>query len=353
VAGMKDFCQTLEFQNVMPGELRRILYNQELVSDLRRRFEKEPPDFIYERAALYGIAGVALAREFNVPLILELNAPLQVEQSAYRGNGFEALAARSEQYVLGQADAVLAVSTPLREHVLSLGIEASKVQVLPNGVNPALFQPGPRDPGWRARWGIGEELVLGFLGGLRPWHGIEILPELLERLLPEQPGLRLVIAGDGPLRESLATQFRARQLEDKVVFAGSIPHEHAAAVIRHFDIALAPYPRLDHPFYFSPLKLFEYMACGVAVVAADLGQIREVLASSEGGLLYPAGDLDALVRACQELLSDPKRRLLLGRQAARIIQDRFTWDCNARRALEIAEGLIHSRNTPAQPGAVG
>src|SRR5207249_11484303 len=143
---------------------------------LKRQFESAPPDFIYERASLYGTAAVTLARELNVPLLVELNAPQAVEQSAYRATGLGELAAQAERWALLQADAVLTVSAPLRDFVLSQGVEPGRVHVVPNGVDATLFQPSPPDPAGRARWGLGNGPVLGFVGGLRPWHGVEALP---------------------------------------------------------------------------------------------------------------------------------------------------------------------------------
>lgn len=348
VLALKEFNAILGVENGLPGELRRILYNKELEAELKRRLDSDPPDFIYERASLYGTAGISLARELNVPLVLELNAPLAMEQSAYRATGLGELAGKTEAWVLGRADAVLTVSAPLREHVISRGIDSAKVHVFPNGVNPVLFQPGPRDPNLRTRWGVGDDLVLGFLGGLRPWHGVEVLPELLERLVPRFGALRLVIAGDGQLRPLLEGLLRQRGLEDHAVFIGSVAHGEVAAVIRQFDVALAPYPKLDHPFYFSPLKLFEYMACGVAVVAADLGQIAEVVEDGKTGLTYPAGNLDALAAACERLLLNPKLRQTLGQAASESIHRQCTWDQNAERVVDLARRLIAARRNPTK-----
>src|SRR5438552_19209258 len=81
ILALKNFNLTLGLENTLPGEIRRILFNQEVGPDLKRKFENDPPDFIYERASLYGTAGASLARELKVPLLLELNAPLALEQS--------------------------------------------------------------------------------------------------------------------------------------------------------------------------------------------------------------------------------------------------------------------------------
>ena len=350
---LKEFNARLGVENSLPGELRRILYNQELAVDLKRRFDGDPPDFIYERASLYGTAGVLVARALNVPHLVELNAPLAVEQASYRRTGLGELAAQAERWMLTRADGVLAVSAPLRDHVLSLGVEPARVHVYSNGVDPTLFQPGAREAAVRARFGLDDGPVLGFVGGLRPWHGVEVLPELVGRLAERYGKLQLLIAGDGQLRTELEEGFKKKGLSERVIFAGALPHEEVAAVIRQFDVALAPYPKLDHAFYFSPLKLFEYMACGAAVVAADVGQIAEVVRHGHTGLLFPPGDMDRLTEACDRLLGDAKLRRTLGHAAAKLVHTHYTWDRNASRAVELVRSLIAARGKRTGKGDPG
>jgi len=340
---LKQFNATLGVENTLPGEVRRILQNQQLAEDLRRRFEMAPPDFIYERSSLYATAGAVVARALNVPHLVELNAPLAVEQASYRGTRLGELAAQAEQWMLTRADAVLAVSEALRDHVLGLGVEPSRVHVSPNGVDPTLFQPGPPDAAVRARLGLEDGPVLGFVGGLRPWHGVEVLPELLERLARRHRKLQLLIVGEGQLRSQLEEKFGNVKSGGRAIFAGTLPHEQIAPVIRQFNVALAPYPKLDHPFYFSPLKLFEYMACGVPVVAAEVGQIAAVVRHGRTGLLFPPGDLDALEDACHRLLESPRLCRTLGRAAAKLVHNHYTWDHNASRAIELARAIIAAR----------
>ncbi len=344
VLALKAFNETLGVSNSMPGELRRILYNKYFAVELTHRFESDPPDFIYERAALYGTAGIMLGCELRVPVLVEVNAPLALEQSTYRANGLGELAELAERWTLSRADAVLAVSAPLRDHVVSLGVEPGRVHVVPNGVDPALFRPGPPRPEVHARWSLGGGPILGFVGGLRRWHDVEALPTLLERLVVRYRDLRLVIVGNGPLGRELERGLQARGLTRHAVFTGSLPHEDVAELIRHFDVALAPYPRLEHAFYFSPLKVFEYMACGVAVVAAAAGQITEVVRDGESGLLYPPGDSDTLLAACDRLLRDETLRQRVGAAAAKEIHSHYTWGHNAERVAHLAHSLTRARH---------
>ncbi len=345
VEEFEAFTQSLGVSRTLPGELRRILYDRQLARDLKRRFRAEPPDFVYERASLFSTAGAEVAGALGVPLLVEVNAPLALEQAAYRGSELAKLAFAAEGRTLSRADAVLAVSAPLGDYVVSLGAEESRVHVVPNGVDGRVFRPGARDPALAARFGLNGGPVLGFVGGLRPWHGVELLPPLLERLVVRHPNTSLLVVGDGPLRSELEHDLRARGVFGNATFTGSLPHEQVAALIRHFDAALAPYPEpSDHAFYFSPLKLFEYMACAVPVVAARIGQIAEVVRDGETGLLYPPGELDALAGACERLLADAPLGQRLGRAAAEHVRSRYTWDGNAARVAALARPLVALRN---------
>jgi glycosyltransferase involved in cell wall biosynthesis len=328
---LKEFNSRLQQENSLASDIRRIAYNRDLEAELLRRFDSDPPDLIYERASLLGIAGGSVARAFRRPLIIELNAPLTTEQSAYRETLLPKIALDAERAALSRADAVFVVSQTLRAHVQDLGIAPDKIHVVPNGVDADRFYPGPRDTELRERLGLSGAKVIGFVGGLRPWHGVESLPELLQALVPEFPNLKLVFVGSGQLERDLKTKFREKNLTDHVLFLGATAHEEVPTIIRQFDIALAPYPEHAHSFYFSPLKLFEYMACGAATVAADIGQINEIVKHRETGWLYKAGDFTALAEGCRILLNNAQLRERLGASAAKLVHEHYTWDHNARR----------------------
>lgn len=325
------------------SELRRVLYNRDLEARLPAQLAEFRADFIYERAAVYGTAGVSLARRLGVPLLVELNAPLALEQATYRSTAFARLAYEAERHTLSNADRVLSVSSPLRDYVIAHGIGPERVHVVPNGVDVSAFSPEPCEPGVRGRWNLGHGPVVGFVGGLRPWHGVRVLPELVVRLARTHPAVKLVIAGDGPLRHELMAAFRERGVADRVVFTGLLQHGEIPGLIHAFDIALAPYEQPTHLFYFSPLKLFEYMACGVAVVAAGIGQIADVVDDGRNGLLYAPGDSDGLVAACERLLADEPLRRELGRSAAATVRLRFTWGRNADTVVGFAATSLRQR----------
>jgi glycosyltransferase involved in cell wall biosynthesis len=320
-------------------EVRRVLFNDTAVAQLLPRLRENPPDAIYERICLLGTAGHDLARTLGVPHILEVNAPLALEADAYRRLHLGELARRAEATVIAGATAVLAVSRAAADHAVAVGGHPDRVHVVPNAIDADLFRPRPADPALRRSLGAGDDdVLLGFVGGLRPWHGVESLPALADRLLAAGVPARLVIAGDGPMRRQIEEDLAGRGIADRTVLTGAVPHDRIARIVSELDIALAPYPPLDHAFYFSPLKLFEYMGAGAAVVAADLGQISEVVDDGVTGLLHPPGDLDAMTERCLRLARDPELRRRLGAAAAEVTHASRTWEHNARAAVALARG---------------
>ncbi len=342
---LMEFEDMLGETTPLPGQIRRMLYNKEMSHQLLRHFTAHPPDFIYERAALFSTVGVMVAEALAKPLILELNAPLADEQSLYRGASLGDLATKTEQFVLSRSEAVLTVSSLLKNYAVSAGAKPTAVHVSPNGVNVQNFQTKTATEETKAVWGLGSGPVIGFVGGLRPWHGVMALPKLAEQLLQNHPDMKIVIVGEGPLRMRLQNEFEVRGYSKNVLFTGAVSHENVAALIPTFDIAVAPYEKLDHDFYFSPLKLFEYMACGVAVVAAEAGQIGEIITQGRTGLLYTPGETTAFISHCERLLSDPSLRKEMGQAAAKEVRSNYSWDHNASRVISIFKTLKAQERT--------
>ncbi|MDX6645154.1 MAG: hypothetical protein QOK40_881 [Miltoncostaeaceae bacterium] len=343
VLAARDLRDAVGASSELPAELRRILYDRDLARELRLRFVRHRPDAIYERASLYATAGGALARALDVPHVVELNASLALEHRTYRSAGVDDLPAAAETRLLHGADAVVAVSEALREHVLRLGVPPERVTVRPNGVDRERFRPGGRDAGLRDALGLNGGPVVGFVGGLRDWHGVDVLPELLARLSERAPDTRLLVVGDGPLAGPLAAELARRGLRERAVLTGAVAHERVPALVRELDVAVAPYPSLTHDFYFSPLKLLEYMACGVAVVASAVGAIPAVVHDGETGLLVPPGRPDELAAACLRLLEDAALRTRIGAAAAAAVGERHGWEAVARETAEQIAALAAGR----------
>lgn len=296
--------------------------------DLRRALENEGPfDAVYERYSLWSHAGMAAAARWGVPGLLEVNAPLIEEQRAHRGLAHLGEARASAEFTFGAASALLPVSNEVADYLRSYTGTARKIRVTPNGVDPDRFSPPHADP---------SAFTVGFVGTLKPWHGVELLLEAFALLADTLPQARLRIIGMGPEREQLEAETARRGLRSRVLFIGAVAPSAIPAHLAQLDVAVAPYPALNG-FYFSPLKVYEYMAASLPVVASRVGQLRDLLEDDVTGLLYPPGDSAALAEALRRLAQDAALRERLGARARATVLARHTWGAVAERILDLAQ----------------
>ena len=322
-------------------ELRNLLYNVPFLERLRAHLAAHPVDFIYERYALFAHAGEALARELGVPHLLEVNAPLAEEQERTRGLLLKELARESERRVLEGSDAVIVVSRRLAEFAVGCGVAVERVHVLPNAVDPRRFTgpavPGPLPGPLAAR--LSGRNVIGFVGTLKPWHGIETLIDAFALLRARHERAHLLIVGDGPGRAALVDQVARHGLEDAVTFTGAVAHDEIPGHLAAMDVAVAPGTPSEN-FYFSPIKLFEYLAAGRPVVAGAIGQIEELVTDGETALLFEPGRSDRLAATLERLVTDPALGRRIGENGRAWVCRERTWAANAARVVEIARELM-------------
>ena len=293
------------------------------------------PDFLYERYAFGNRAGRITARRTGLPWVLEVNSPMVHELSRTRGLAFPALARRVEREILTAADVVAVVTGVLGEMLAEIGVARERLLVTPNGVNLDLYATSDR-AGARAALSIGHVHgpVLGFTGYLRDWHGLDAVATLLaERPLAEA---HLCVVGEGPGTAALLAAAERAGTRARVHLAGAFPHARIPALLPAFDVALVP---AINP-YASPLKLHEYMAASLAIVAPDQPNLREVLAHGENAWLVRPGDQASLALALTELVRDSALARRLGAAARATIESRdLTWRGNVRRILRAVEVL--------------
>jgi glycosyltransferase involved in cell wall biosynthesis len=308
------------------GELAELAYNLPAYWRLRVASRRFRPDLIYERYNLYHLAGTLLARRTRVTLFLEVNAPLADERGQHGGLGLPRLARRLERFVWRSADRVLAVTGVLQDMIAAAGVARQRIEVVPNGIDPTRFADLPERP---AR---GDDVVLGFVGFVRDWHGLDAV---LSAMAADEsaPRIRLQIVGDGPALPALQQQAATLGITDRVHFAGLVDHGAIPALVAGFDIALQP----RVVTYASPLKLFEYMAAGKAILAPDQSNIREVLTDGVTALLFDPSDAGAMWNAISRLAADATLRGSLGAGArAEIARRDYTWRGNAERIIRWA-----------------
>jgi glycosyltransferase involved in cell wall biosynthesis len=266
-------------------------------------------------------------------MLLEVNAPLLQERAKHSGGiALQQLASWSERYVWNGAAYCLPVTRVLADMVQATGVPDEHLKVIPNGIDFSRFDGAPGRDEAKARLGLQGRLVLGFVGFIRDWHGLERVLQYVAAH-PEQ-NASVLLVGDGPARSDLELLARQLGISDRVQLTGIVQRDEVAQWLAAFDIALQP----DVTAYASPLKLFEYMYCGLPVIAPDTPNIREILADGENGLLFDRSKAGDFERAMAQLIADESLRGRLGSAARQTILDRdLTWQGNARRVVELAE----------------
>jgi glycosyltransferase involved in cell wall biosynthesis len=314
--------EILTSRNCREREQRLIQLNRVLQLQLERA---GPYDLVYERFSLWSSAAQAFAAHRGIPSLLEVNAPLVEEQRRYRQLIDDVSAARLAQEAFADAAGIIAVSSAVAEYVRGTHV-ATPIRVIPNGValeNFAASRASIRRRLHRRAAGESREpICIGFLGTLRAWHGMAELGTAFADFCSRQPDSRLLVVGDGPARTELLQA--AGPYSNALEITGKLCHSQVAAQVAQFDIAVAPYSdQID--FYFSPLKLFEYMACGLPIVASDAGDLSKYITHGETGWLVPPGSGRAISTALGELTRCWQNAAHMGAQAARLAAARHTW----------------------------
>ena len=321
-------------------ELLEILYNLPALPMLAWKVWKFKPDCIYERYSLYGLAGVLASKITDKPLILEVNAPLAMEKKQYARILLGPVAEWIESFVCRKATRTIAVSTPLKRILQGNGVLGEQIEVIPNGVDPERFHPEVDGTRVRERLGLLDRTVVGFVGWMRQWHGLEQLLETYIRHAMRDMGIAILLVGDGPAMPELkGLAAREGLVNDGVFFAGSVDSEEIPEHIAAFDLALQP----DVTGYACPIKTVEYIAMGRGVIAPDKPNILELLELGYPGL-FPAGDWEAMARIIlQNAASEDRLEALRERTLAIRELRNYSWRENALETLSLLPGSLAER----------
>ncbi|MFQ5349919.1 MAG: glycosyltransferase family 4 protein, partial [Thermoanaerobaculia bacterium] len=300
---------------------------------------EQPLDAVYERYSLWSWAGLRFARRHHKPLVLEVNAPLVREAGEWRQLRLTAAASAIERQMLRGADAVIVPSSELADWLTREVGRRRHTRVIPNGFDERLFRRPAPLPAAAGR--MRGRYVVAFVGSLKPWHGVEVLLKAFERLIAPVPEAHLLVVGDGPLRQRVEAAGR-RLGDDRVTVAGAVDHPRVPGWLACADVAVAPYPRLDS-FYFSPLKVVEYQAAGLPVVASRCGQLDRLVSDGDTGRLVPPGDVDSLTAALVELYRDPALRRRMGSRGRRRAFRCSGWSAVAVHTEAVIERCLERR----------
>lgn len=313
-------------------ELLRNIPERRLVEAVFRNHEV---DLAYERLAQNKSSVSRCCAKMQVPLIVESNAPVEERRKYWRAP-LELFTRDIEKSNIDRADALVVVSSPLKQYYQTLGIPAEKIFVVPNGVNESIFSPRKAPQHLRSALNLDGKVAVGFVGNIHKYHGPELLAQLGSMFGASKCQVHfLILGGEGGLdwRNSMSS---LGNLGQRFTFVEPVANDQVPEYIAAMDICILP----QFMWYGCPMKILEYGAMGKAIVAPDLKNIRDILSDGHTALLFEPGNTRALFQAIERLASSRALRDRLGKAAREHILRNHTWARNAERIMEIYARIL-------------
>lgn len=297
------------------------------------------PDLVYRRHTLFS-SDYFLARLLRVPSIKEVNGIIADEAKlAHTGDKFSLrVMNRIEQCNLPKANRIIVVTSKLKEVLHNdYKIPEDKIVVIPNGANIDLFKPMAAIKA-REKLGLNQNNnYICFVGSFRQWQGVEYLVQSAPFILKEIPNTKFLIIGDGMMKEELINLAEETGVSDKFIFTGVVPYKEVPKYINASDVCAVPKTPLKSGY--SPLKLYEYMACGKPVVASNLPGF-EILEQNNAGILVEPENPEELAKAIVRLLTNEELREQMGENGRRYVVENQSWEIMAKKVAEVCESAV-------------
>lgn len=301
-----------------------------LFGDLRRALAARRVSVLHAHTPVRtGLPALWAARAAGVPIVYELHGQweesgVERRRMSRRSVRYQA-SHRLETWLMRHVDSLAAISRGLISDAQRRGVAAERIFHVPNGVDTCGFRPRPADAELAERHGLQGKTVVGFIGFFFAHEGIDILLRAFAQLLVQQPDARLLLVGDGDTHAELRAEVSRLALDSHVVMTGRVPH---ADIQRYYSVCdVLVYPRRPARIteLVAPLRPLEAMAMGRAVVASDVGGLREIVRHGETGLLFPPGDAASLATTLARLAADPPYRARLREGARRFAAEERDW----------------------------
>ena len=345
----------LEFYRTTGDSGRRVpvLGEVEVVRRLRRRLREVigevVPDVVHAHSpSLNGLAALMVSRQARTPLVYEVRALWEdgaVSHGTARGGGWRYRASRAlETYVLRRCDAVTTICEGLRREIISRGIDARRVTVIPNAVDTQRFVLDIKpDEALAAALGLRGGPTLGFIGSFYGYEGLRVLLRALPEILAHRPDVQVVLVGGGDEETNLKKLARELGVANQVVFTGWVPHDTIDRYYNVLDVMVYPRELNRVTELVTPLKPLESMAVGRLVIASDVGGHRELVRHGATGLLFQAGNHASLAATVSQALDEPERTRTIRLAARRFVEEERTWSASVARYQAVYERLAKRR----------
>lgn len=303
------------------------------------------PDAIYLRQGLFEVFPPILARLFRVPYVIEKNG---ITEDEFRSRGFGEIVIKIlrlvEDIQFRLSDKIICVTEGLKREVAGrYRVPEDKLVAISNGANTELFRPMDKHE-CRRKLGLEKDaFYIGFVGSFAPWQGLEVLIEAAKQVKEQgYSQIKYILVGDGEQKPILRQKVREYKLEQEIQFTGRVVYEQVVNYMNTFDVCYLCKEVLS--FGFSPLKLYEYLACGRPVIASQVDGVKEVIEEGQCGYLFEAGDAEELAKRIIQSYQEREALQEMGLRGRKLVEGKYTWGATAERIVEVLNEVVKKRS---------
>ncbi|MGD9795048.1 MAG: glycosyltransferase [Acidimicrobiia bacterium] len=303
---------------------------------------RERPDAIFETYEVSSFASAVAARRTGVPLIIDDLCPLEEHWDLY-GTGSKWVSRRLRRFVLDSASLLVAVNAANAAALRRDGVPDSKIVEVPNGVRADAVGVADaatleRARAIRERLDVGDATLALYVGSFQPFHRVDVLIDAMADPALHDVPLVAVLVGDGDGIEEIRERSRQRGVGDRIRWVGRVPHGHVASYVAAADLGVVAGATEN----VNPMKIYEYLAGGLPVVAPDIAMVTALLAPGadperRAGVVFRRDDAHAMAEALATVAGDGDLRAALA--AAARATNPATWPERAKTLEERIRSL--------------
>jgi glycosyltransferase involved in cell wall biosynthesis len=301
-------------------------------------------DLLYERMGWVGYGGVVASRWLGIPLILEVNGDhvMEFEMLGVAPTGIQrSLSMYLMRHAAGNAEHVVAPGEGWRKRFINRWeVEASRVSVVENGSQMVELLERQQLKSFQNSVDPKEPVTLIYVGSFDPWQGLPILIRAVSQVVAQGILIHLLLVGSGTGYKEIESLVRELHLDPYITLTGQLPAEQLAGCLKRANIGISAYYGRDE---YSGLKLLDYKAAGLAIIATGKHGQPAILEHGRTGWIISPGDDEALTSAICELAGDMELRKKIG-QAARIEAEKLHSWRNTAQELNVIFNLVISGN---------
>ena len=316
-------------------DMARIRHGKRYAQRLITAIRQTSPDVILETHIAFSLAGKIASEQTGVPLVLDDCAPAWEEEQQY-GVGLKQAARNIHHEVTSHARLLVAVNNALRRYLLDEGISPEKVITVENGIDQKYFHPHVDGTFRRKQYSIPDDaLVVVFVGSFQPYHRVDLLLRAFQQM-KANPKVYLLLVGEGQTSQVCKALAAQLNLLDRVIFTGRISYEDVPSYVAAGDITIMPATN----DYGNPMKVYEYMALGKAVVAPNQPTITEIATHGLNAYLFEPENIQEMSSALEKLAVNPVLRRELGTQGAQLASQ-HTWEKRGGTMLSAINKILN------------